>query len=564
MMRFEPRKWFAALAETVRLFPVETGIVAFTLFAGAPMIAGAFSRFHEGMALIPLFFASAYVLNNLLRGGPFRWGYRLCWIVMLPLWWSASEEWIESTAYFVAYPCLLLAVLACRRVRDDGRFAEEAVAYLYAAAVAGFFATVAYCLLLAIYYSLIYIFGLEYSFIPDFGSYSALLCYGTACPMMLLAFVRGALGGGMAGSGMFTTLLNWIVTPALLVYTAILYLYFVTIAVSWSLPKGGIAYMVFAFAMTAVAVGACQPLLRKRMYGWFFGRFGLVALPAVAMFWIGVLYRVGEYGLTEARVYLLVCGAVMTFSLGLLFSKRGGRYLGICTAAFALLVLCTYIPPVSAGALGEASQRDRVERIASRLGLLDGAGCFDAVCRPLSDTVYREDYRRMYESLEYLEREKRSLFGLQEADDLLKIAPEPIEGYICGWDTVEVDTARTLYLSDDRSSFDVRGYAAVSFPGQWSSGPDRYSFGNDTLRIYTDSVLRCVVSGRELLAEQLRAIGCSEEARPGKRLLEKNAGKLLVWRTDSLTVLFSSMNLRLSPEQDPEIYGLDIRCVLER
>ena len=568
-MKLDPRKWFISVGETIRLFPVEAGIVGFTLVVGVAMVAGAFGRFHEGMAFIPLCFAVAYILNNLFREGAWRWVYRLCWVAMIPVWGSATGDWIESTAYMVAYPCLLLGVLSCRRVREDEGFVKEALVYFYAAAIAGVFASVAYLLLWAIYYSLVYIFGFfgsDYSFIPDFGFYSMVICYGTACPMMLLAFISRLLGGGELDSRMFTTLFNWILTPALLIYTAILYLYFITILVSWSLPKGGIAYMVFAFTLMGVMMGACQPLLKRRLYDWFFGRFSLIVLPALIMFWIGVFYRIREYGLTEARIYLLICGGLMTFALGVLAFKRRGSYLLICTAAFVLLVLSTYIPPISAKRCGEVSQRNRVERIARRLELLDDQGRFVKTRRPVSDTVYKEDYRRIYESLSYLEQQQCPMFGLREADELMEIAPESIENYVRnGNEVVEVICpAEDLSLRGDTLSFDIRGYGSLTFPDSWPSSPDRYVFENDTLRLYMNDTLCCEVSGRELLEIQLQKIGSSMASRPQKSFWEEHAGELLVWQSNSVTVIFTYLNICLEAEEYPKLRGLDIRCVLER
>ena len=564
-MRLDLKRWFAALSGICREFPVESGIVAFTLVMGISMVAGVFGHFREGMAMIPLCFAAAYILNCLLRGGWERWIYRLCWVAMVPLWWCATDQWIGSTAYFVAYPCLLLGIFSCRAIREDDRFAEEALSYLYAAVMAFVFASVAYLLLLAIYYSLVYIFGLGRSFVPDFESYALVICYGTACPMMLLAFISRLLGSGKFGDRMFSTLFNWILTPALLIYTGILYLYFVTIVVSWSLPRGGIAYMVFAFAMTAVVVGACQPLLRRRLYDWFFGRFGLIALPAVIMFWIGVVCRVQEYGWTEARIYLLICGVVMTFALAVLTFKRNGRYLYICLTALALLVVFTYLPPISADHLGCLSQRGRVERIASGIGLLDEQRDFDKTPRPLSDTVYKDEYRRMYASLTYLEQAEQPLFGLQEADDLLEIIPKSIENYVQGWDVVETEESKeSLNLQKENFSFDIRGYASLAFPNRRSSDLDRYFFENDTLKIYLGDTLRCAVSAGALMEDQLHRIGTSMETSPRREWLEKHAEQLLVWRTDSLTVIFSSLFIHFDENRLPTVSGLDVRCVLMR
>ena len=131
--------------------------------------------------------------------------------------------------------------------------------------------------------------------------------------------------GQVRNSGL-EMLLNYIVTPALLIYAAILYLYMAKILVTWTLPEGGVAYLVFGFTLFALAVQALQPLLQKRMYDWFFDRFSLISLPTQVLFWIGVLRRTGEYGLTEPRVYLLVSGGLMTLCVVLFLARRTGRY----------------------------------------------------------------------------------------------------------------------------------------------------------------------------------------------------------------------------------------------
>lgn len=115
-------------------------------------------------------------------------------------------------------------------------------------------------------------------------------------------------GAELRGNRILEVLLNYIVTPALLIYTAILYLYMAKILFTWSLPEGGVAYLVFGFTITALAVKAVDQLLGKLIYNWFFDRFSLVSLPMLVLFWIGVMRRTNEYGLTEPRVYLLVCG----------------------------------------------------------------------------------------------------------------------------------------------------------------------------------------------------------------------------------------------------------------
>ena len=166
-------------------------------------------------------------------------------------------------------------------------------------------------------------------------------------PIVFLTFVR-LQPDTYTPRPFLDTLANYVITPALLIYTLILYLYFLTILVQGSLPRGGIAYLVFIFTLIAVGVKAYQPLLGKRLYDWFFNHFQWISLPALIMFWIGTGYRIHQYGYTQARIYLLLCGVIMTLTVLMFFSKKWGRYLYATLFAILLLAGFTYLPGITA------------------------------------------------------------------------------------------------------------------------------------------------------------------------------------------------------------------------
>ena len=154
----------------------------------------------------------------------------------------------------------------------------------------------------------------------------ALIVFETfAVPVLFLMMADRWREAGYESNRILEILLNYIVAPALLIYTAILYLYMAKILVTWSLPEGGVAYLVFGFTLFALAVKALQFLMRKRLYDWFFDRFSLISLPTQLLFWVGAIRRTSEYGLTSPRIYLLVCGGLMTLCVVLFLSRRAGR-----------------------------------------------------------------------------------------------------------------------------------------------------------------------------------------------------------------------------------------------
>ena len=249
-------------------------------------------------------------------------------MLALPLLAADVGDWTRTVAYPVTLVVCALTVLASDWQSDNERFVERALRYVYDLLSALLLALTAFLALMAIFHSIVYIFNIFTGISSGFTTYAAMSAFVLLAPVCFLAFNRTSdREQGVRPNPFFDVLLNYVLSPTVLIYTAILYLYFAMIVLRWELPKGGIAYLVFGYAIVATVLRACQPMLLRRMYDWYYGRFSLIALPALAMFWTGVGYRVQQYGFTQDRVYLAVCGAIMTVTILLFFSRRSGRYL---------------------------------------------------------------------------------------------------------------------------------------------------------------------------------------------------------------------------------------------
>ena len=263
---------------------------------------------------------------NLLTGRTlWRRLYWVAWAPLVPLaLWPGFGAWLESARGAITVGLLTpLALLACRRAVANRRFVFDTVILLRAALLALLFAYVALGLFQAILWSAAYIFGFGGAAWVEHAAVDTWIVTSTfVVPLLFMMMLDRWERSEVHGTRILEVLLDWIVSPAVLIYAAILYLYAFKILVTWSLPEGGVAYLVFGFTSVALAVKALQELLGRRIYGWFYDRLSLFALPAAVLFWIGTLRRVGEYGLTEPRVYLVVCGAVMTFCLAIFLSHR--------------------------------------------------------------------------------------------------------------------------------------------------------------------------------------------------------------------------------------------------
>lgn len=491
------------------------------------------------------------VVNRLTDRSRWHRLYWVAWAPLVPLFlWPGVGDWLASAQGVITMAVLSpLALLACRRAADNARFVTDALVYLRAAVLALLFAGVAYGLFEAILWSAAYIFGFDGArWVAHLTTDLLFVTFLFAAPALFLMLLDRWEEARFGQSHVLEALVNWVVTPAVVVYAAILYLYLLKILLAWSLPEGGVAYLVFGFTMTALLVKALWMQLEKRRGGWFYDRFSLLSLPLVALFWVGVARRVGEYGLTEARIYLLFCGGVMTLCILLFLSRRTGRYLWVVLAALLLFAAAAYVPALEPGLLALRSQSRRAVRIAAELGRLDAAGRLSLDSAAPADTVHRRAYRELYEALQYVERDSAAFarFGVASSDDLLAALPPAMRDYV-QWgrerDEEGVVSTRSMGVCLPRNAcIAVDGRYSRSYVNLADWDPESYSFVRDTLRFRLGRehpVLE--ITGRKLLERQLAVSGYVPSQ--GVDPTSEQALRLLDYRDDNCRILFESMEI---------------------
>lgn len=540
-------RWFReGFRQMLRLHPVEAALIVYGFIGCLVAYERDTDAFVAELSLVPLFFFLALVVNSLAGRGPWRKVYWVCWVPIVPFsLWCDLDDWIAGESAIITYAILVpLALLLCRRALRNERFVDDAAVWLRSGILAAFFANVALGLFAAILFSTTYIFGLEGPWIDDVWMYALIFCETCAVPALFLMMSDRWSGAGIAGNRILEVLLNYVVTPALLIYTAILYLYMAKIVVTWTLPDGGVAYLVFGFTLFALFVKAMQFLLEKRMYDWFFDRFSLLSLPTQVLFWIGVVRRTSEYGLTEPRVYLVVCGGLMTLCVLLFLARRTGRYFYLASAAFLCFGVMAYVPALHPGRIAVRSQTHRAAETAQRLGILDPAGRL--VLQIMPDSTSRKDYRKLYEALQFLSwNDQKALerFGLEDLETFREAIPEASYRFIVhGYESTysAYDRYHAIEASHLRRT-DISGYKTLYTNIQpfWNE-PVGYRFVNDTLRIDFESLRPSLrIAGSELLRQSLRRAGL--ERMPEKDLEGEQADRALFYEADGTAIVFSRM-----------------------
>ncbi|MBR5660119.1 MAG: DUF4153 domain-containing protein [Bacteroidales bacterium] len=355
-------KLWQSFVRSFREFPLEAllGITYFLLFISGNKIGSSL----EGTApfnMIWWFFPHyvlVYTFHRFSEGKPFlKVLYILSWFLWIPLllWCSKITGWSLGIAYLIA---VILLIIGKEPLENEpyGRNILDIVTNVAAAFIIGFLSI---AIVDAIIASISFLFDLDLK--DKWFSYPFAFIVFVVIPLLCCSFVTRT--SYKEGNGKFLQIaVSYILSPALIIYTAILYIYIIRIILRWELPNGGVAYLVASFMAVALVCILLRLQTGKRHFEWFYKAFPIIAIPPLILLWIGVFRRVGEYGLTEARFYLVILSALLTIFTAML-ARGKTRNFQLMTLILAIAALLfTYIPGIRAKDFGIRSQKARLEK----------------------------------------------------------------------------------------------------------------------------------------------------------------------------------------------------------
>lgn len=168
---------------------------------------------------------------------------------------------------------------------------------------------------------------------------------------------------------------QFVLLPLLGLYLVILYAYAGKISLSASLPSGWVGWMVSA----AGGFGMLSLLLlfpaREGASGRFVRAvetvFHVAILPLLVLLFVSLGERIGAYGITERRYFLLILGAWL--GVASIYRLRWGRRtLAWIPASLCLVALATSVGPWSALSVSRASQSARLTALLEDNDRLSG------------------------------------------------------------------------------------------------------------------------------------------------------------------------------------------------
>ena len=442
----------------------------------------------EKLSAFPIIFFLTLFARRLSERFNSRWIYYLTPILTVVAMVVDMSEWIGSGSYIVSLIVSMLLLLIANGGKSNDSSGCALVSTLVDAVQAGAIALVSLLALCAISATVAYVFDVW----SEWDRHVPLIVFVIILPMAFCG-----LGAGESRDEAVATIveraMRWIVCPATIIYTAILYLYMVKIVATWTLPLGGLAAMLSAFYAVAFACKMILSVSTVRWYDWFFNRFHIISLPLLVLFWTGLVYRLWEYSLTESRCYLVVAGALMTaFSL-MMFWRRSNNWRAMQVIVVVALMFTAYTPGVNAYQLTLRAQSGRLIGLARQIGACDSEGhLLVNVLESTTDTKARNEIAK---TLNYIRQTADTAyvvecFGVASLDD-------------------EVREMTFRYMNRDDSPIDCRNAEAILFDtkttlsisGQVKVARDSVSLLDERLDV--DALRKAYLNGDEMVADEL-------------------------------------------------------------
>ena len=298
-----------------------------------------------------------------------RWAYLASFFLFLPLMAVNLKPFLWTYGFGFTYILSITLLIIGNRLMDNRSFAAHALHVVTQLFFGLLIAGILTLAVIAIAGSFFYIFSIDEP--PHFYEHVFQFVWLVLAPQICCTLIRQNEDRVTEPFKILRLILNYILSPAVIIYTVILYAYFIKIAIEWDLPKGGVAWMVMAFIAVALTGCVAQSILSKRYFDWFYHSFTLTAIPPLIMYWIGSLYRIRLYSFTESRLYLMVAGVLMTLFVLMLFNERTRRYQLMALIFGAAIILFTYIPGMTAKSIGLRCQQERLEGIINDMKLAD-------------------------------------------------------------------------------------------------------------------------------------------------------------------------------------------------
>ena len=164
-------------------------------------------------------------------------------------------------------------------------------------------------------------------------------------------------------------LICYILIPLILIYTAILYLYFVKIIFTLKMPKGIVSHLVLWYTTFSLfIIIMVTPITYKNKFAKFYKKyFPLISIPLILLALFSINKRIFQYGITENRYLVVILVIWLLFNMILYIVKNDVKWVLI---SYIFAILIAVFSPFNLVTVSINSQNKRLERLLIKNGII--------------------------------------------------------------------------------------------------------------------------------------------------------------------------------------------------
>lgn len=271
-----------------------------------------------------------------------------------------------------------------------------------------------------------------------------------------------ALGKAISCPKFLEILISYIIIPLTAVFTIILLLYIVINIRGSFWSNNLLEPMLVSYSVIVIIVYILACNLENKFALAFRKIFPKVLIPIVLFQTIASVFKIGDMGVTHGRYYVIMFGVFAVFA-GVVFSFLPARKNGIIALVLIILSTISIVPPIDAFNIAESNQKNRLEEILAKNGMLeDGKVTANPSVSDEDKTKIRNTFQYLRdmgytEDIEWLKDKDlyagfRDMFGFDEYD-------------------YEGETGRNIYLSlaeQESGALDIEKYDRFVMTSIWT------------------------------------------------------------------------------------------------
>lgn len=475
-----------AVKKAVERFPLviilSTAVALLTIYMTEKSMYGweqGLSRFIGVLCLGIALYLCVYVLLERINkeNTKEKYFYLGAGALILGVYWAfvyTDVSMVIVTRHVGLILILILCFLVIPYIKQDDNFELYIIKILSRLFITAIYAFVLQIGISAILATLNYLLEINIKF--ELYYYTWLLIMGVFAPCYFL--------GGIPKKGEvlrieeypkgLKVLLLYIIMPLISIYTVILYLYFGKIIITSQWPEGLVSHLVLWYGViSAGTLFLISKLKADNKWAEVYSKFFPMAiLPLMVMMFTSIGIRIGEYGVTENRYYVVALG-IWVFGNMIYLAFASNKKFIILPISLAVIMLISVFGPLSSYSVSVKSQNKRFSNILKRNDMLSEGSIVKsskevskADKQDISSILHYFDRNHSFSQVKYLPdnfnyMDMKSLMGFEDA-----------EGYA-------YNANKNFYFGTESSftKIDITGYDYMIQGASYSGGGNRFGDG---------------------------------------------------------------------------------------